>query len=58
MEGRFVEDGGYSETLAKARMARREQGAAGDGPACPLCGGLMALRTARSGKNKGSQIWG
>lgn len=27
-------------------------------PACPQCGTLMALRTAKSGKNPGSQFWG
>jgi len=27
-------------------------------PACPLCKGLMVLRTARKGKNSGSQFWG
>lgn len=25
---------------------------------CPICGGGMALRTARVGKNAGSQFWG
>lgn len=27
-------------------------------PHCKLCGGLMALRTAKGGKNPGSQFWG
>jgi four helix bundle suffix protein len=27
-------------------------------PACPRCGGLMALRTAKTGRNAGSQFWG
>jgi four helix bundle protein len=27
-------------------------------PACPICGVLMAIRTARKGKNAGSQFWG
>lgn len=27
-------------------------------PACPQCGGLMALRTAKAGKTPGSQFWG
>ena len=27
-------------------------------PACPLCGKPMALRTARKGRNAGSQFWG
>ncbi len=27
-------------------------------PACPKCGGVMALRTAKSGPNAGGQFWG
>ncbi|MBL8853469.1 MAG: four helix bundle protein [Planctomycetaceae bacterium] len=27
-------------------------------PACPRCGGMMALRTAKTGRNAGSQFWG
>ena len=27
-------------------------------PLCKLCGSLMALRTAKGGKNPGSQFWG
>lgn len=27
-------------------------------PMCRLCGGLMSLRTAKGGKNPGSQFWG
>lgn len=27
-------------------------------PACPRCGGLMTLRTAKTGRNAGSQFWG
>ena len=27
-------------------------------PDCPLCGSLMVLRTARSGKSAGKQFWG
>ncbi|MDQ8195785.1 four helix bundle suffix domain-containing protein [Coraliomargarita sp. SDUM461004] len=27
-------------------------------PKCPICGELMALRTARQGKNEGHQFWG
>jgi restriction system protein len=66
LERNFVEGGGYSEQLATARLAhRRQQEPVGETPAsdakppqCPLCGGLMALRTAKSGKNPGSQFWG
>ncbi|MEK6699429.1 MAG: four helix bundle suffix domain-containing protein [Nitrospirota bacterium] len=65
LERQFVEGGGYSEQLAKARLEKRERNRA-DSPdptdrealTCPLCGKLMALRTARKGKTAGSQFWG
>lgn len=71
LEEAFVEEGGYSEQLAMERMRRRgreqldptdpsdrtDQSDLGKikPPACPTCGGLMALRTA---KRTGSQFWG
>jgi restriction system protein len=75
LEEQFIDEGGYSEQLATARLQKRaelrKQGqaaASGDGnesgeqtqtpPECPACGGLMALRTAKSGRNTGSQFWG
>jgi four helix bundle suffix protein len=63
MERDFIEGGGYSEQLAAARIAQRrknEQAGLSDQeiPKCPLCGGIMALRTARQGKNQGSAFWG
>jgi len=73
LERDFVQEGGYSEQLAAARIAERQRqaqrekaggqdGAAAEAatrlPACPLCGGLMALRTARKGARAGSQFWG
>jgi ssDNA-binding Zn-finger/Zn-ribbon topoisomerase 1 len=66
----FVEEGGYSEQLAAARLAHRakkkfdrtDQADRADPtdqiPNCPQCGKLMVLRTAKSGKNAGSQFWG
>ncbi len=62
LERQFVEGGGYSEQLAAARIAERER-TRGDGPGlplpdCPLCGKLMVLRTAKHGKNAGTQFWG
>jgi four helix bundle suffix protein len=59
----FIQEGGYSERLAAARIAQRQRhgdqpGSSGRLPACPLCGKLMALRTARKGKHAGSQFWG
>jgi restriction system protein len=67
LEAAFIEDGGYSEQLATERLRRRrDQTDRSDPsdlsdlkpPVCPQCGGLMALRTAKTGKNAGSQFWG
>jgi restriction system protein len=68
LEEAFIEDGGYSEQLATERLRHRrnnqadpsDQGNQTDPkpPACPVCGTLMALRTAKAGKNAGSQFWG
>jgi restriction system protein len=64
LEAAFVEEGGYSEQLATERLRRRrDQTDRADQadlrpPACPQCGALMALRTAKAGKNAGSQFWG
>lgn len=69
LERDFVEGGGYSEQLATARIAARRKKDQSDRtdpsdqtdpqpPKCPDCGELMALRTARQGKNEGSQFWG
>ena len=65
LEEAFVEGGGYSEQLAteRLRQGRSDQPDRTDPsdpkpPACPICGSLMALRTAKAGKNAGSQFWG
>jgi len=71
LERRFIQEGGYSERLAAARIAERQKKGQDRTdpsdptdrsdqapPACPLCGKLMALRTARKGRNAGSQFWG
>jgi four helix bundle suffix protein len=68
LEAQFIEDGGYSEQLAAARLAERNrkrlaQPADGTPPAdalpvCPECGKAMVLRTAQKGKNAGKQFWG
>jgi four helix bundle suffix protein len=69
LERSFVNDGGYSEQLAAARVKRRiyptdptdrtdpsdEKPAL---PACQLCCKPMVLRTAKQGKNAGSQFLG
>ena len=66
LEKAFIEDGGYSEQLATARLAERQkkkEPAApskplGNIPACPNCSKAMVLRTAKTGKNAGQQFWG
>src|SRR3989454_8379527 len=59
LERGFVQDGGYSEQLAAARIAERQkqqQLHAAPAPVCPRCGKTMALRTTRKGERAGSQF--
>ena len=64
LERDFIDGGGYSERLAAARLEKRlanrtdRMGKMPNAPACPACGKPMVLRTARKGKNSGSQFWG
>jgi len=65
LERGFIRDGGYSETLAAARIAERERRrndpadpAKAKAPDCPRCGKPMTLRTARKGPNAGKSFWG
>jgi four helix bundle suffix protein len=68
LEAQFIEDGGYSEQLAVARLAernRKKNSHPSDSsdrtdpiPSCPKCGKPMALRTAQKGKKTGKQFWG
>jgi four helix bundle suffix protein len=69
LERQFIQEGGYSERLAAARIAERhrqhqtdqtDQTDRSDQPAphCPLCGKIMRQRTARRGKHAGSPFWG
>lgn len=45
-------------TIPNLRDARPPSPSDVQPPACPRCGGLMALRTAKTGRNAGSQFWG
>lgn len=62
LETQFIQDGGYSEQLATARLAernRKKQDQPSDSiPSCPQCGKAMVLRTAKKGTRAGKQFWG
>ncbi len=67
VEQQFVEEGGYSEQLAAARLAERQRKKQDPAdlpdpsdriPPCPQCGKAMVLRTAKTGQNAGHQFWG
>jgi four helix bundle suffix protein len=69
LERQFIQEGGYTERLAAARIEERSRQSKKDEPAssrtaenrapvCPKCGEPMALRTARKGPNAGAQFWG
>jgi four helix bundle suffix protein len=67
LERQFVQQGGYSEQLAAARLRERQKprtdrsdptDPSDRSPACPVCGGIMAVRTAKKGPLAGSQFWG
>ena len=66
LERAFIEDGGYSEQLASARLAERQRkkdlpkpsNLPDPIPACPQCGKPMVLRTAKTGRNAGQSFWG
>jgi four helix bundle suffix protein len=67
LEAQFIEEGGYSEQLAVARLAERNRKKNHPSdpsdrtdpiPVCPQCGKAMALRTAKKGKSAGKQFWG
>jgi restriction system protein len=74
LERGFIQEGGYSENLAAARLAERarqkhwtdpsdptDRSNANNidpAPACPTCGAGMVLRTAGKGPRAGSRFWG
>jgi four helix bundle suffix protein len=70
LERQFIQEGGYSERLAAARLEQRRTEDRTDRsdprdradkealPACPLCGKAMVVRTARKGERAGSQFLG
>lgn len=71
LEQLFINEGGYSEQLARARLNKRAEARVPNTdasvtpqtppqtpPLCPNCGALMALRTAKAGRNAGGQFWG
>ena len=54
----FVEEGGFTERLSKARLEMRDgQGANETAPICPMCNGPMRKMVARKGRNAGQPFW-
>ncbi len=60
LEKLFIEEGGYTESLAQARIQyRHKKGApAADNLPCPKCHRKMVLRKAYRGKNAGKKFLG
>lgn len=63
LEAQFIAEGGYSEQLAAARLAKRNADRANSSnpsdrsiPASPKCGKAMVLRTAKKSKQTGSSF--
>lgn len=54
----FVENGGFSENLYKARMEARTHDTKENVPNCPECGKSMKKRIAGKGANAGKPFWG
>ena len=54
----FLEEGGFTERLSKARLETRDAKIAGEGaPICPKCNGPMRKMVARKGRNAGQPFW-
>lgn len=54
----FVEEGGFTERLSKARLETRDnRGANENAPSCPQCNGPMRKMVARKGRNAGKPFW-
>jgi restriction system protein len=68
LEKAFITEGGYSEQLAAARLAHRQNkdqpgftkpaDSSRHIPPCPKCGKPTVLRTAKTGQKAGHQFWG
>ena len=59
--GAFLEEGGFTERLSRARIERRSAKAreqAEDLPKCPKCGRELRKVVARKGRNAGREFWG
>lgn len=58
MEQSVIQQGGYREQLTRARMAQRGEAQPDKAPACPDCGAVMRLRTAKADPHAGNKFWG
>ncbi|MCL2822547.1 MAG: four helix bundle suffix domain-containing protein [Polyangiaceae bacterium] len=52
----FEQGGGFREKLTQLRVDRKMRKS--DAPSCPLCGCVMYLRKAATGRNPGTEFWG
>ncbi len=57
VERAFVEGGGYTEQLAKARVKYRQARCDESVPACPACGGMIVVRMVRAGSSSCQASW-
>ncbi|NLN94332.1 MAG: four helix bundle protein [Candidatus Hydrogenedens sp.] len=58
LEQDFIQQGGYKENLAAARIAERDRQVSQPAPSCPECGKKMVWRIARRGARAGLPFWG
>ena len=57
----FLEEGGFTERMSRARIAARDEQARsshGATPKCPRCGRDLRKMVARKGRNAGNEFWG
>ena len=58
LAGEFVEEGGFTERMSRARLECRDAQQAAEGsPRCPKCGKPMRKMVARKGRNAGNPFW-
>ena len=59
--GKFLEEGGFTERMSRARIEARDQMARASrhqAEKCPRCGRALRKVVARKGRNAGNEFWG